>query len=86
MRFEKIPKDREYEFQGDARYYYVVSFMVPSKQYEGKVMVPADIKMDEDEIFKAAQEYLKDHFKSVFGSYKFAAELTIPEAYDRKIK
>ncbi|OZB98067.1 hypothetical protein [Paenibacillus sp. XY044] len=83
MLFYKIPNDREHEFHGDARYYYVVSFDVPSKQYEGKIMVPSDEKLEEDDIFQAAQDYLMDHFKNVFGKVKFAAEVKILEAYDR---
>jgi hypothetical protein len=86
MEYLKIPNDRKIEFIGNARYYYVVEFDVPSKGYTGRTMVPSDVELDEDQIFSKAQEFLKNHFKEVFGKYSFVAELSIPEAYDTTLK
>jgi hypothetical protein len=86
MVYLKIPKHRKNEFIGDARYYYVVEFIVESKSYTGKTMVPSDIELTEDQVFNKAQEFLKAHFNEVFDKYQFAAELSIPEVYDASLK
>jgi hypothetical protein len=86
VEYLKIPKHRRSEFVGDVRYYYVVKFDVLSEDYSGETMIPSDIKLSEDQIFAKAQEFLKTHFNEVFDKYQFAAELSIPEAYDAMLK
>lgn len=65
---------------------YVLEFLVASEKYRGKIMIPSNKELNEDQILKVAPKYLRDHLKEVFEVYGFVAELSILQAYDRKMK
>jgi len=79
--YSPIPKENSSEFKGDARYYYLVTFDIPSKDYEGGIMVPSDEESTEDEIFNKSQVYLMKHFKEIFGKFQEHVNVSITEFY-----
>ncbi|TDL70413.1 hypothetical protein E2R58_15130 [Paenibacillus amylolyticus] len=80
--YSPIPKEKSSKFKGEARYYYLVTFDVPSKEYEGEIMVPSDEELMEDEIFNKSQVYLMNHFKETFGKFQEHVNVSISEFYD----